>query len=142
LDQNNKRKLIDQLTFADYLAHPIWTFYDDDGDEVVPVQYPGWASEAVGGEGTFIICDFILSDGTRLPGVVGINIYLEIPHVFEFLDTDGRLVAFSVNRKLETAETRQKLAQFLGKTVDQVFPIRYVTPYILRSGRLLAGEHK
>ncbi|HEY3290026.1 MAG TPA: hypothetical protein VGK87_07870 [Anaerolineae bacterium] len=145
MDQQKRRKTTNELTYADYIANPIWTLFDDDGDDMVPVEYPGWTSEAVGGEAVDAACEFILNDGTKVPGVVGIHMYYKrpwVPYVFEFPDVNGILIDFPVKKEFETPITREEMAQFLGKTIDQVYPIRFVTPFILPSGELLAGEHR
>lgn len=130
-----------ELTYTDFKTHPIWTFYDDDGDDVVPVEYPGWATEAIGGEGMFVACEYTLNDGTKLSGVVLINIYTNLPYRFEFRNNDSTLIGFPVKTVLENKGTRKQLAKFLGKSIAEVFPIHYATPFILENGILLEGKH-
>jgi hypothetical protein len=90
-------KLIDDLSWADYLDHPIWTFFDDDCYEVVPVNYPSWETEAHGGVSIFVACDFVLHDD---------------------------------------------MAKFLGKAIEQIYPIHYETPFVLSNEHQIAGEHQ
>jgi hypothetical protein len=140
----NKPKLSNkqggELTFSDFVAHPIWGFADDDGDEVMPVDYPGHLIASDGGNAWFIACEFILNDGTKLPGVIYVRTTDHSIYMLVFSESDGRFFDFPVNSMMEGRVAPEELALHLRKTVDQVFPITYVTPYAFRDGQKLIGQ--
>jgi hypothetical protein len=130
------------LTLSDFRICPIWTMFDDDGDDVVPVHYPSWETDAGGGALMYVACAFTLHDGTTVQGVVAVdNSNMMIPYALLFARSDGILEQFLINTYDEDDASRANLARFLNKTVDQVYPIRYATPFKSRDGHLIAGEH-
>jgi len=134
-------KLCDELTFADYLEHPIWGFWDDDGDEVTFADtYDSF--DAVGGEALWVRSEFLLNDGTRLPGVVGFRITNWSVYLLEFIEPDGSIFQFPVNSMLEGTVSSQKIAELLGKSEDKIFPVRYETICELKEGKRIAGIYQ
>lgn len=130
-----------ELTFPDYIVHPIWGFADDDGDEVMPVDYPGHLIRSSGGEALFVACEFTFFDGTKQPGVINVRMTFRSVYLLEFPKPDGKLFRFPINSRMEGNVTPAELATHLHKPVDQIFPINYKTPYVFKDGQKLIGNY-
>jgi len=138
---NKPQKLSKDLIYSDYLEHPIWGFWDDDGDEVTFADdYDSF--DAVGGEALWVRCEFILNDDTRLPGVLGIRCTDWSIYLLEFVKPNGALFTFPVNSMLEGEVTPSQLAKELNKSVENVFPIKYKTVVKLKDGKPLEGVYQ
>ena len=135
------QKLSSELTYSDYVEHPIWGFWDDDGDEVTFADDLD-SFDAIGGEALWVRCGFTLNDGTRLPGVVGIRDTEWSIYLLKFVRPDGTLFAFPVNSMLEGSVAPSELAKLLHKSVDEIFPVKYETTVELKNGRPLVGVYQ
>lgn len=134
------RKLCDELTYADYIANPIWGFADDDGDEVMSVDYPDHLIWSDGGEALWVKCKFLLNDSSELPGVVGIRMTDQTIYLLEFIKENNDLFVYPVSA-LEGSVTIEELSHHLNKPLDSIFPITYITPYKFQDGQLLTGQY-
>lgn len=138
---NKPKKLSKDLIYSDYLVHPIWGFWDDDGDEVTfSDDYDSF--DAIGGEALWVRCEFILNDSTKLPGVVGIRSTDWSVYLLQFVKSNGTLFTFPVNSMLEGKVTPSQLAKELNKSVEDVFPIKYKTIVKLKDERPLEGVYQ
>ena len=130
-----------KLTLHDFTAYPIWGFANDDGHEVMPVDYPGHLIWSGGGEALFVVCKFTFSDGSTQPGVINVRMTDRNVYVLKFPQANGKLFYFPVNSMLEGDIAPEELANHLRKSVDQVFPITYTTPYVFEDGQKLIGQY-
>jgi hypothetical protein len=139
-ENNNPQILSRELMFSDYLEHPIWGFWDDDGDDVTFADdYDSFY--AVGGEALWVHCEFILNDDTNLPGVVGIRCTDWSIYLLKFVKPNGALFTFPVNSMLEGRVTSSQLAKELNKSVENVFPIKYKTVVKLKDEKPFEGVY-
>ncbi len=132
-------KQVNELIYRDYLEHPIWGFADDDGDDVEPVDYRGSIILADSGS-LFILCKFTLQDGTEIPGAISVHMPSQRVYVLKFPGTDGKFFYFPVGTSMEGSVTREQLAAHLHKSIDEIFPITYTTPYTFKNGQPLIGR--
>jgi hypothetical protein len=133
-------KSVDELTFDDFIVHPIWTWAEDDEDEslVTPLDYPGVLPEDH--DALFVICEIFLRDGTEITGVISIRTGDRFVYLISFPEAGGRFFDFPLQPQLEGIVTREQLAIHLRKPSSYIFPIRYNTPYMFGDGQLLAGQ--
>jgi hypothetical protein len=129
------------LTVDDFISYPIWGFAADDGDEVMPVDYPGYLIAPNGGNGWFIACEFTLNDKTNLDGVINIRTTNRSLYVLKFPDPNRNFFAFPVNSRQEGRIGPEQLAEFLHKSIDQIFPIAYKTPFVFKDGQKIIGQY-
>jgi hypothetical protein len=138
---NRPQHFSKELIYSDYLEHPIWGFWDDDGDDVTFADdYDSF--DAVGGEALWVRCEFILNDATRLPGVVGIRCTDWSIYLLKFVKSNGTLFVFPVNSMLEGKVTPSQLAKELNKSANDIFPIRYETVVELKDGKPFVGVYQ
>lgn len=129
----------EELNISDFYTHPIWGFVDDDGDEVMPVDYPGHLIWSNGGESLFVLCKFTLNDGTNIDGVISVRMTNQSVYTLKFPYQDGSLFYFPVNSSLEGRVSPKQLAFHLNKVSDDVFPIKFDTPFVFEDGKKLLG---
>ena len=135
------QKLSKDLIYSDYLEHPIWGFWDDDGDEVTfSDDYDSF--DSVGGEALWVRCEFTFNDDTRLPGVVGIRCTDWSIYLLKFMKTNGTLFTFPINSIREREVTQVQLAKELNMPVENIFSIKYKTVVNLKDGKPLEGVYQ
>ncbi len=138
LNQNLKRNR--DLNFADFIAHPIWSWADQlEEDLVYFIDYPGSLPEE-DHDALFVACQFILHDGTPIIGVVAVRVRDHAVYLLRFPKADGKFFNFSMQTRPKGLVTPEQLAAFLGKAIDDIFPIAYNTPYVWADSQPLAGE--
>ena len=131
----------DQLRISDFYAHPIWGFKDDDGDEVMPVDYPGHLIWSNGGESLFVLCRYVLNNDEAIDGVIGVRMTNQSLYLLKFPAPDGSLFYFPVNSPLEGTVTPAQLAAQLNRKLEEIFPIRFHTQFIFEDGKRLVGQY-
>lgn len=139
IPEQPRRKRVQELRPEDYQRHPIWTYYDDEGDEVVPVEYPSWESEAIGGETVWMNADLELNDRSYCFGALSFHIYYKHVIYLTFVRSDNQRLSLRIDGQGKDAKKLSAIAEFLGKSVESVFPVRYTTPYIYLDGTPIKG---
>jgi hypothetical protein len=129
------------LRIQDFLSHPIWGFVEEDEDEVETVVYSDNLVLPIGGGVLFVFCEYQFNDATILKGVVFVRLSDQSPYILAFPRPDGSLFDFPVNSSLAGMVTPEQLASHLEKTVDEIFPIKYETPFVFENGKKLTGEY-
>lgn len=89
----------------------------------------------------FVLCEYQFNDGTRLNGVVFVRLLDQSFYILAFPRHDGSLFDYPVHSPLAGTVTPEQLASNLGKTVDEVFPIKFETPFVFENGKKLIGEY-
>ena len=133
-------KKTSRLTYNDYLRYPIWGFVDDEDGEKMPVEYPGYFIWPEGGGDLWVLGQFELNDQSIVPGVVGIRMLNHSLYLLKFVRNDATLLTFFTSGPLWDLVKPEEVAAVLGRTVDQVFPLKYTTPYVFKNGHPLIGE--
>lgn len=137
---SHKDRLLDsQLTYEVLRKQPIWTHYDWDCSEVVPVEYPGWNTEAIGGEVIFLLGNLLLHDGTLLAVRILFQTYREKVFSVNVLSDQSKDIWYPFEGPFKGSVTKEAFASLLGKNISQVFPMRYETPFVYTKGALIAG---
>jgi hypothetical protein len=120
-EMDNPRKISKELTFSDYIEHPIWGFWDDDGDDVTFADnFDSFNSP--GGEALWARCKFEFRDGTKSLGVIGIRTTNWSAYLLKFVNPDNSLFYFPINSMLEGSVTPNQLAKQLNKSANDIFP--------------------
>jgi len=132
------RKDMFYMEEADFKEHPVWSWWDDDSNDVEPVEYQPHLPEDH--DALFIYSSVIFNDG--LPG----NIVLSVRpvdqkiYLITFFNDEGEKMQFSFQKALFSLSQKRKLQSFIGKDVFDIFPIRFTTPFMFADGNRLEGE--
>ena len=135
-------KQVSDLSPKDFKEHPIWGWHDEDGDS--PLVMPINETEIISGAKTkhnvlFISSEFMLHDGTRIEGSIGVVLSQRWTYLLSFFK-ENEIFSFSLNPHPKLLVTIEDLEIWIGKSVDQISPIRYMTPYYFSDGSAIAGE--
>lgn len=143
---NTDWKKSSELTLADFHAHPVWTWVEDERDEslVMPVDC-GRTLPSNEDYGTlFVASEFRLSDGTIVPGAVLVRMSDRRGergvYGLELAGTSGNLFTFPLHPFLQGLVSREALANWLRKPMRLVFPMVYDTSYVFADGEPLIGR--
>ena len=117
----------EEMTVEDLRRYPVWEFYSDEEDQRVrPVEALPVKDLSCRILGT----EVVLNNGSRVWAVLSnieLNNRLSTRHFITIsLERDGKW--FCLARYMDSGRTRfgpSQLADFLGLTVGEVFPIRY-----------------
>lgn len=131
----------DELRLEDFFSYPIWGFVHDDGDEVTPVDYPGYLKWSSGGNALFVLCEYTFHDATRMKGVIFVRMTNHTVYMLTFPLPDGTLYYFPVNSPLEGDVTPENLSTQIGKAVEEIFPIQFDTEFYFENGEKLTGSY-
>lgn len=119
-------KDIDQLTWQDFNHYSVWVYTDsiENEDEVIPLSIttPIDSEDGV----YYIASEFVLPDHSEHTGYVRFA-YGRV--TFVAFAIDDIFVEFSLVREIQDSleETAEDFATHLGKTPNQVFPLRFTT---------------
>lgn len=129
-------KHVSQLTQEDFEKHPIWTWHENDSDRalVSPVKITDPLNEN-DYEALFIWCKFILNDGTELEGNVSVSLHTYSAYSIE-LFKGGHRISFAGS----PVDTLEQLTDRLGKSINQITPLKYDTTFRFENGTPIAGE--
>jgi hypothetical protein len=129
-------KHVSQLTVGDFERHPVWTWHENDSDSalVSPVEIADPLKEN-DYEALFIRCKFILNDGTEIEGNVSVSLHTYSAYSIE-LFKGGRRISFAGS----PVDTLEQLADGLGKSIDQITPLKYEASFRFENGTPIAGE--
>lgn len=133
------KKPVSELTPDDFRHHPIWSWYENDWDEslVTPVEITHPLDEE-NYTAFFILCEFMLKDGTKIQGNISISLNDKLVYHLEFFKGSEK---FSFSGKLHPKfGTLEQLSNWLGKPVDKITPLNYTTPYYFEDGTPIKGE--
>lgn len=140
------KKLARELRFSDYLDHPIWTAYDDGSDYEITVDYPSWTvgseNKKPETEAVTILGEALCADETEFPCIICFSTYRAEAYYLEIYKSEHDSFGFPVAKPLEGKVTREQLANYLGKQVNEVFPLRYTSPFIFWNGKRIEGVYK
>jgi len=133
------QKKVRDLTYSDIGTHPVWTWADDEDESLVlPVeQYVPLPEDH---DALFVACVFDLHDGTHISGVLAVSPIRRWVYLLDFPKSEGGFLHFSLHPELRNLVTREQLATWLQKSLDDIFLIRYHTPFVFHDGQHLVGE--
>lgn len=135
-----EKKRVSELTFSDFVVHPVWIWAEDNEDEslVISLDYSEILPEEY--DDLFVACKFTLHDGTEIPGVLAVNMSNRQVYLLSFPKADGGFFDFPLQPQLKGLVTREQLATWLRKPLADIFPITYSTSYVFRDGQPLTGQ--
>jgi hypothetical protein len=131
------RKWAGELTMADFVAFPVWT-WDDDGDIVVPVEFSMVLPDAH--DALFVAAELQLASHARLSGAVSVRMSDQQVYLLSFFGPGRESFDFRLQPELRSLASRAALASHLDRPHNDVFPIIYETPFIFSNGQRLAGQ--
>lgn len=137
IEKNIKR--VSELRPDDFRRYPIWSWYEDDWDEslVIPVEITHPLNEE-DHTAFFVLCEFMLKNGTKIQGDISISLADQFVYHLEFFKGNEK---FGFSGKLHPEfGTLKQLSEWLGKPVDEITPLKYVTPYFFEDGDPIKGE--
>lgn len=137
-----RKSSIKDLHIQDFLSNPIWSFVEEDGDEVETVDYPDNLVLPIGGGVLFVLCEYQFNDETRLNGVVFIRRLDQGFYMLAFPRHNGSLFEYSVHPLLSGTAIPEQIANHLNKSIEETFPIRFNTPFFFENGKKLEGVYK
>jgi len=138
------RKQVTELTVADLEQFPIWEHaLDEEGEEgqdEETVKPRPDLTAADPADGMFLVrAEFVAADGARFDGYVYPNDRPYIGYLQPTVATEGGQVNFWLGAFGPRAGQLERSYELLGKTAEQLFPVRYraVVPH---EGVPLDGE--
>ena len=89
----------------------------------------------------FVKCKLSLSDGSTMEGVISVRMRDHQVYLVEFPDNQGKLLQLPLQKSLsEVLEKKKKeLSGQVGKSLKDIFPLRYETPFVFIDGLPLKG---
>lgn len=132
-------KALSALTIDDFSSGSIWTWADDDDNNVKCIRYQDSLPEEY--DALFIGCDFILNDGSHMRGVVFVRISDHQIYSLAMPLENGKLIDIPLQSPLKGLQQIQseKVVSSLQKPIDEIFPITFVSPFVFSDGVQLEG---
>jgi hypothetical protein len=121
-------KKISQLTFSDFEDHPIWTWAEDDDEDVVCSIVGEIHKEEH--DALFIKSDFIFNDGTTISGFIAVRMQDQHVYLVALATSWGRLLDIPINPALRPLIKMKELEDAFNKNRTEIFPIHYSTEYL------------
>jgi hypothetical protein len=126
-----------QVTMSDFLAHPVWTWADEDEGRVMPVVCSDILPES--NDALFIACKFRLANRSEILGTLSVRMSDRQVYLLSFSRRNGTLFDFPLQPALKGLVSREQLASFLEVPLNLVFPINYSTAFRFGDGSAVAG---
>lgn len=136
-----RKASVANLSIQDFLSHPVWGFVEEDEDEVETINYPDNLILPTGGGALFVLCEYQFNDSTKMKGIVFVRLSDQTPYLLAFPRLNGSLLFFPVNTSLEGQVQPAQLAFELNKTIEEVFPLKFYTPFSFTNDSELIGEY-
>jgi hypothetical protein len=136
------RKQVYDLTLEDFAEFPVWEFaLDEEGEErqdEATVRPYVFTLALDPHNGSFVVqTEFLLSDGTRMKGYLSPAVESkEIGYVQPVIIVEKSQIGFWSGLKKPSAEEISSYYQTLGKTSEEVFPVRYKSIVELLGGSI------
>lgn len=139
MEKRPSQKKIGQITIDDFVAHPVWTWADEDDEStVMPLENSEILPEDH--DALFVACKLRLADGTSIPGALSVRMSDCSVYMLSFPKSNGTLFDFPLQPELKELVSREQLASHLQKPLEFVFPIEYATSQAFRGGKVIAGK--
>ena len=108
---------------SDFDAHPVWTWYDSDADEVHPLDCDGKFEDA--DDALFAASTLTLNDGSTLPAVIGVSEEDRSIYLLTFWQPDDTPMVCSLAPGARDRFPIDKLETLLSRKRDDIFPLTY-----------------
>jgi hypothetical protein len=133
-------KKFSRITLKDFHSSPIWTWAEDDDEEMVCTLDQDFIPEEH--DAVFVLSEFRLHDKTRYEGYVGIRMRDYAVYMIAIADRDDHFISISLHPDLINLIDVKKIEQKLKKRAKDIFPIRYSTIYLAFIESQKSGEIK
>lgn len=132
-------KPVSQLTINDFENHPIWTWVDDDGEMVCPIQDEKITSEKF--DSVFVYCKMSFNDGTIAQGAIAVRLSDHSIYMVDISYKNRELISIPLQPlQVSYKETQlKKLCAWYSKELSSIFPIRHETSLTFNDNSLLVG---
>ena len=121
-------KPISELNIDDFITHPVWTWAEEEDERLVkPLEDINEEHDAL-----FILSNFILSDGSRIPGFIAVRAPDFSLYSVALAGKNNRFFDIPLQLELRRLIDAHKIEEELDKGMKDIFPIRYeasLTPY-------------
>ncbi len=94
-------KKIFELEEFDYHQHPVWTWCEDDEDNVEPVEYNPYLPEDH--DALFIFAGLVFQDGMRTNGVISVRLSNRKVYLLSFFKKRKERITFRFQPRLNSA---------------------------------------
>lgn len=126
-------KPISELKIDDFLAHPVWTWADEEDERLVePLEDINEEHDAL-----FILSNFILSDGSMIPGFIAVWEHDFSLYSVALAGKNNRLFDIPLQLELRSLIDVEEIEEELDKKFIDIFPIRYEASF--RPDKSLTG---
>lgn len=121
------KKSVSKLTISDFKDYPIWTWVDDDGDEVAPVQDKLISPDEF--DAVFVRCKMTFQDGTIIEGAVAVHVRNEAIYLVDFPYKNNEFISVPLQPTLMSFKEAQlkKLCEYYSKELSHIFPLKIET---------------
>jgi hypothetical protein len=130
------------ITAVDFEQFPIWTLVEDDNGNSfeVPVIVSDPLYITDDDLVIFVYCHVWLSDGTKLKGIVYIDLVGMREYGIILVNGDKEFTLSSINaRKILNEGSPEQLSNWLNKPIESISPIAYTTSFHLHTGKTIEG---
>lgn len=133
------KKSVSKLTISDFEDYPIWTWVDDDGDEVTPVQDKLINPDEF--DAVFVSCKMTFQDGTIIKGAVAVHVGNEAIYLVDFPYKNNEFISVPLQPTLTSYKDSQlkKLCKFYSKELSLIFPLKIETTLKIKDNLSLDG---
>lgn len=90
----NHAKLSFEMKESDYIDHPVWTWWDDDSDILIPISFKPYLPEDH--DALFIYTKLEFNDRTSTNAVIGLRLSDRKVYLIEFFHSEGKVYRFSI----------------------------------------------
>jgi hypothetical protein len=117
-----------KLTIEDFKEFPIWTWADDENedlvisitDEIQPEDH----------DSIFVLSDFNFKDGSNRQGYIGIRNYDRQVYILALADDIGDFIQIPLQPKLRNLFDSEKFEVTFEKKMNEIFPIKYSSIFL------------
>jgi hypothetical protein len=129
-------KKLSQLTIQDFESHPIWTWADEDTEDMVrPADTDYDEINSI-----FVLSDFWFNNGTHASGFMAVLMRNQQPYLAAINGDAGSFFDLPLNPKRMGLANTDQLEERLNLRKEEIFPIKFCTHFLPFVGDQLRGE--
>jgi hypothetical protein len=129
-------KKLSQLTIQDFESHPIWTWADEDAEDMVrPADTDYEEINSI-----FVLSDFWLNNGTHASGFMAVLMRNQQPYLAAINGDAGSFFDLPLNPHQKGRANIDQLEEKFNLRMEEIFPIKFYTHNLPFTGDRLCGE--
>jgi hypothetical protein len=129
-------KKLSQLTIQDFESNPIWTWADEDMEDMVrPADTDNKEVNSI-----FVLSDFWFNNGTHASGFMAVLMRNQQPYLAAINGGSGSFFDLSLNHHRKSLVDINQLEEKFNLRIEDIFPIKFCTLYLPFMGDRLRGE--